>query len=421
MKSLHYRHSFLLPMSLLISIGFAQAQKEAQANQIKKDSSISSFQNINTRSLSSRVTVNNGSILLGINDAGNLLIPTSTPGLDLDGNFVGMRVDSNGTWQEVIGEDECSSCEGFGISNLHLNSGETFAGWATSSEAWLMENLLPSNIIENGVNATTEAELNDGHMSVMHKFTPFSESIYGVNITIENRHFSDDIGELRYRRVLMWNIPKENEKECTLLLVGGDEKPRDLEYADGFFDGYGDFDPLYEVSASCTQKNGCPVHDFMDEGPVKTDERFQFLFRGAGDDGDEPLVLGSRETFTFNMFYGFTSGIDDMRNFISDSGAEIASVSYLTNENGSCNSLKDATSSLYLVAFRGIGGTALSNASIPDGSTEVPTPRKGTKAPKSFKTSKTSKSSKSGKTKNTKSWRAKSWKSDSKKEWEYLD
>ncbi|GFH52909.1 hypothetical protein CTEN210_09385 [Chaetoceros tenuissimus] len=415
MKSLHYTHLHLLSLSLLISTGSAQAQKEAIANQIRKDSSISSFQNIDTRSLSSRVTVNNGSILLGINDAGNLLIPTSTPGVDLDGDFVGMRVDSNGNWQEVIGKDECSSCEGFGISNLHLNSGKTYAGWATSSEAWLMENLLPSNIIENGVNATTEAELNDGHMSVMHEFSPFSESIYGVDITIENRHFADDIGELRYRRVLMWNIPKENEKECSLLLVGGDEKPRDLEYADGFFDGYGDFDPLYEVSASCTQNNGCPVHDFMDEGPVKTDERFQFLFRGAGDDGDEPLVLSSRETFTFKMFYGVATGIDDMRKFISDSGAEIASVSYLTNENGSCGSLEDATSSLYIVAFRGVGGTPLSDASIPDGSTEVTAP------PKSLKKSKSSKSSKSGKSKNTKSLRAKSWKSDSEKEWEYLE
>ena len=188
-------------------------------------------------------------------------------------------------------------------------------------------------------------------LRITHEFRPsLHENLYQATVTYEN--LSDHtLSELRYRRVNDWDIEPTVYNECVSIFFNS--LPNSLEYTTD--DGFESVNPLIDVSTSgidfsCPGGVGCPVYD---SGPMDHGALFQFLFKDADDDYIE---LAPGETFSFDMFYGAASTKEDAINALSIVSAEIASFGYPPTEY-SCGPSSSGTPNVFMLAFRGVGGS----------------------------------------------------------------
>ena len=115
--------------------------------------------------------------------------------------------------------------------------------------------------------ATTIADVTTGPLRVKHEFFPSAETnkLYQVVVTLTNTDAERTLTQLRYRRVMDWDIPPQLYNECVSIFYSGTLFPIDLEYfTDDGFDGN---DPRDGAATSgilyqCTQGTGCgPLYD----------------------------------------------------------------------------------------------------------------------------------------------------------------
>jgi hypothetical protein len=253
--------------------------------------------------------ITNGVVKLGIFDEGHLNVYDNTEG-SLE---VGIR------WDGVEATAHGCTCEGWGASAT--GSTGPFSGYANDDSG--TANLAAQPIIVTGDSAFVDVMVTSGPgtLRVTHNYEPAPETpnLYVATVTFENKDLVETLTNLRYRRVMDWDIPPDLYNECVSIDTG---TAKSLEYASD--DGFVSSNPLGAFDSilfSCpTGGVGCA---FFDSGPNDHGALFQFLFKNE----DESLVtLAPGETFTFKIYYGGAANKVDAVLAIQAVGAEVSRV-----------------------------------------------------------------------------------------------
>jgi hypothetical protein len=272
-------------------------------------------------------SINNGLIFLGVHDEGHLNVP----------GIGGLRYFRDG--DEYDATYPGCPCEGWGASASY--SGGSLSGYA--NENYGIVNMVPEPIISDGTTATAVATLRN-RLKVTHAYypSPDTPNLYEVEVTYENVG-SRPLTDLRYRRVMDWDIPPTEFSECVSIDTGSSKH---LEYAsdNGFLSG----NPLEfagEILFSCPDGVGCPV---LDSGPADHGAVFSYLFKDEDDDTVN-LTLAPGETFTFKIFYGAAANKSEADAAIDAVGADAYSYAY-PSTNG-CRARADGSPNVFIFAF----------------------------------------------------------------------
>ena len=212
-------------------------------------------------------------------------------------------------------------------------------------------NIVSSSLHTTGVDAKSVVSISDA-LQVTHEYNPSpdTENLYHVKITYKNMLSHDTLTELRYRRVVDWDIPPDTMNECVSIFFNN--VPNSLEYVTD--DGFESINPLDDVSNSgilfeCPFGEGCPVYD---SGPQDHGALLQFLFKNS----DGSLIdLDPGDTFSFDMFYGAASSKIEANDALSKVSAEIASFGYPPS-GYACNADSPGSPNTFILGFRGVGG-----------------------------------------------------------------
>ncbi|MEG2869681.1 MAG: hypothetical protein RR894_18260 [Terrisporobacter sp.] len=305
-------------------------------------------------SMSSGYIIDNGTFVqMGINDFGNLNVPGGTPAWGYDTTVVGLRY--------ILTNGDSTSpgclCEGWGVANADDSTG-IFSAYANIAEG--TANL--STQLGTGLTNTTGqirpesvgsafksiVRDNSNRVEVTHDYKPssISQNLYQVDVTIKNIDDSQ-IGDLRYRRVMDWDIPPHVFNEFVEIHVGDSNN---LLWATT--DGFQSADPLsspgpYAGAPPTTLIKGSP--DYFG-GPTDQGSLFDFKF-GTLEPGEEKK---------FTIFYGATENRDDALIALSAVKAEVYSLGIPSDDSGKA-SLNGPN--IFMFAFQGVGGTPIPSPS----------------------------------------------------------
>ena len=277
------------------------------------------------RSTFTGAIIDNGTIQLGVNPEGNLIVDGGTPSQTTGTTQVGLRYMPENT--DAINPD--CDCEGWGAGDAILGlSG--YANLYTGGAVNLNVINFASGVDENGAGyAISEVEVSDGinppHLHVTHDYhaSSVTPNVYEVTVTILN--ISESVVEPRYRRVMDWDVEPTPYYEYVTLDVGSSA---DLLFASD--DGFASADPFAGQSWRSF------IGSAVDNGPSDHGALFDFGFA--------PLDPGQQ--FTFNIFYGATANESDANQVLSDIGAEVYSLGQPSSSNPT-----EGTPNTYIFAF----------------------------------------------------------------------
>lgn len=273
--------------------------------------------------------IDNGTIQLGINPAGNLV--DGSIGL----TFLGTTASSG----EVLAPG--CACEGWGVADL--STGE----FAEAGQSFGFSNIVSSGLTVTGAGtdaastgsaATSVTDIADGALSLQltHDFAPsVSNNLYRVDVMIENTG-AGGVGNLVYRRAMDWDVPPTTFSE--FVTIGGWPATNLIGSSD---DGFVTGNPnvaLTTISADAVL-NG----NFTDSGPDDHGAVFDFGF-GA-------LAAGDMQDF--EMFYGAAPSEADALVALGDVGAEVFSLGQPSTPDGDTL----GTPQTFIFGFAGVGGT----------------------------------------------------------------
>jgi hypothetical protein len=256
--------------------------------------------------------ISNGVVTLGILDAGHLNIADDT---GVSPGVTGIR------WNDIEATSWGCPCEGWGASASGTGAVGVFSGWANDSSG--SSNIAAEPIVVVGLDeALTDVKITTGPLRVTHYYEPAPETVnlYVATVTYENTDAVESLTELRYRRVMDWDIPPSTFSECVSIDTG---EAVSLEYASD--NGFVTSDPLSNpigdfLAFECPLGVGCPV---FDSGPQDHGAVFQFLFKNS----DLSLVqLGPGEKFTFKIYYGGAGNKEDATAALAAVEAEVSRV-----------------------------------------------------------------------------------------------
>jgi hypothetical protein len=344
---------------------------------------------INGPAPGSQAIISNGVIKLGFNQDGSLNVPSHENEDTMNNNGsidVGLRFFKQSNQNQVLGgqlgqnpvedlslEDLSSfrysgqiepqgewvestawgcTCEGWGVS-AQIVGGNSFSGYANSAGGSTERANLDPEPIQVGLHPDGETALIDvkvttGPLRVTHYFHPIPQTrnLYVADVTYENTspqsgQDSKTLTNLRYRRVMDWDIPPTIYDECVSIDKGNSI---DFEYASD--NGFARTDPLSganDIMFSCAANGGtCPV---WDSGPHDHGALFQFLFKNAN---GSLRTLGPQETFTFQIVYGAAGNKIDAFAALQAFGVEVRT----NNVNFQYSALTTTTKSSNCSIFR---------------------------------------------------------------------
>ncbi|MCA0753619.1 DUF11 domain-containing protein [Paenibacillus sp. N4] len=308
--------------------------------------------------------IDNGSLIqLGINPEGNLNVPGGVPTPPEDTTDVGLRYIPNILTTGGEATANGCLCEGWGVANADAATG-IFT--ASANLDFGIDNLvvLPGTGVTNNsgqsqpdsVGSAFRSVVRDGdsRVEVTHDFNPsaVTANLYAVTVTIRNTG-TDPIGDLRYRRVMDWDVPPTIFNEWVRIHVGN---------AAGLMlattDGFESADPLSSPgpdnvgSPPTTLTPGSP--DYFG-GPDDQGALFDFAFGS----------LAPGRALRFTIFYGAAANESEAFLTLSLVEAEVYSLGYPTDAND-----QPATNgpNVFIFAFTGITGADLvvNKAAAPD-------------------------------------------------------
>ncbi len=263
--------------------------------------------------------LSNGTVELGVNDAGQL-------------NF-----GNRGVYYVATAHDGTRAgcpCEGWGAGNEDQDPAKRFSGYANQSQG--VSGVTQESFTSDAMTATSTTSVGNGRLRVEHEFAPFagSEDLYEVKVTLTN--LTDEaLGDVRYTRLMDWDIEPTPFSEFVTVRRG--TTPALLFSNDNGFESN---DPLRESEPSPQVADTQNV-DFTDSGPTDHGALFDFGF-GALDPG---------ESTTFTIFYGAAGTTADADAAISAAGAELYSYGKPNNGGAPNNALNT-----FIFGFRGLGG-----------------------------------------------------------------
>jgi hypothetical protein len=290
--------------------------------------------------------IDNGTVQLGVHPEGNLNVPGGTPSMEYGTAYVGLR------YIPTNGESTAPGClcEGWGVANADEGTG-IFSGYANVAVDGV-NNLIRSP--ETGITNTSgktqpESEgsafksvvTTSGRLKITHDYKPSaSPNLYVSEVTIENIG-EETVGDLRYRRVMDWDIAPKTFLEHVEIHVGNA-----ANVIQATTDGFLSANPLSSSaplvgSPPATLYPGSPDH--MSTSPSDQGSLFDFGF-GA---------LAPGKSRTFNIYYGAAETRDEAFGALSTVGAEVYSFGIPSNDDGT-PALNGPH--IFIFAFGSVGG-----------------------------------------------------------------
>lgn len=274
--------------------------------------------------------ITNGTVTLGVNDAGNLNVPGTLSGAGTT-SYVGLR--DNATNYEATA-DGCL-CEGWGVG-----IGESLVSGFANQDRGGSVGLTQVSFISDASTATSVTELGSS-LRVTHTFTPSADShLYQVAVKIENIG-AVAVSDLRYTRVMDWDVEPTAFSEY--VTIGGTAAASAVLFASD--DGFQSGDPF--AAHSQIAASG----DFTDSGVADHGALFDFAF-GA---------LAAGATYDFKIFYGAAQGEDVALNALNAVSAEVYSFGQSSdNMDGSTPGRPT-----FIFGFSGVGGVVVPPSEVP--------------------------------------------------------
>lgn len=317
--------------------------------------------------------ISNGTVQLGVRDLGNLNQPGGASATGSGTTVVGLR-------SVATGSDSTSPgclCEGWGVG-IKSTGQVGFANAAAGNGG-----LTLVDFTSTASTAKSVVDVAGGVLRVTHDYAPIAGTpfLYQVSVSIENTSGQNLVaGDLVYRRVMDWDIPRPGFEEVTIQgvptlrgIANGNNVRRTGN------NGFDTANPLSGDSGltigggSCTSGNASIANsNFTDCGPADHGALFDFEF--------EALAAGA--TRTFSTFYGVApnKAAADLARALVDGDAsdiEIGLYSYGVCSGGltGCD-VPSGEPNTFIFGFGAAGGVLDPDPTDDDGGTDgvVPAP-----------------------------------------------
>ena len=273
--------------------------------------------------------ISNGTVQLGIHQQGHLNVPGGSPSSGQGTTFVGLRYVPTNAESTAPG----CLCEGWGAADA--DPGSLLAGHANEAVGGVV-NITPVSFSSTASTAVSKVTIG-GRLEVTHDYhpSPATPNLYEVVVSIKNIG-AIPVGDLRYRRVMDWDVEPTAFSEFVTIQGGGANV---LFTSDN---GFASANPL--TGPSSLSFTGTAV----DNGPSDHGALFDFGF-GA-------LAVG--QTRTFKTFYGAAGTEASAISALTAVGAEIYSLGQPNTPNGPTQ----GTPNTFMFAFAGVGGVPIGSA-----------------------------------------------------------
>lgn len=300
-----------------------------------------------------QATINNGTIALGVNQAGALNVDDGTPFY----GGTGVRWMKNG-WDGTFAG---CTCEGWGAGISGGLYDGTWGGQNTSSGG--ITNLSNITFSSTATTATSTVTIQSGGtdlLRVTQLYAPSSATpnLYEVTVTLTNLTggtLGMGTNGIRYRRTMDWDIPTPGNEVVTLKGWGA------TNLIGTSSNGFIDEDVFDDPGTIC----GAPQNaDFTDIGPCDHGANFDFAFPS--------LAAGASQSLT--IFYGAAANLAEAKSVLGLVGAEVASWAYCgAGQTDEVNDTRCVGSEgpTFVFGFQGVGGTPIEPNVTPEPSTVV--------------------------------------------------
>jgi hypothetical protein len=261
--------------------------------------------------------IDNGTVLLGVNPQGNLVVGNDGEGGPISDTSFGVFLLSS----QYDGLRAGSPAEGWGVAA----AGTDTYGIANEDQGY--DNVTVDAFDFAGSSATSVVSVDDT-FRVTSAFAPSADTafLYQIDVTIENTS-ATDVDKVVYRRVMDWDSePSEFEEYVT---VQGSGAP---EVASSDDNGFNTANPLEPTEANNL------TGDFENAGPDDIGASFDFDF-GA-------LAAGASTKFT--LFYGAAPTEADARGALDAVGATAYSLAKSSGEGA----LETGAPATFIFGFR---------------------------------------------------------------------
>lgn len=284
--------------------------------------------------LAASAIIDNGVVQMGINDLGNLNVPGGTWSMPSSPTtIVGLR------YMPTNGESTAPGClcEGWGAADA--NTGTT--GYANEAVGTANLNLI--SFTNTASEATSIVEIPDASgapkLRVKHYYHPSIETdnLYQVDVEITNLGSTDV--DLRYRRVMDWDIAPDTFNEFVTIDNGS---ASELAFTSN--NGFASANPLSGPSSI-----GGFTGSFVDEGPEDHGALFDFNFG----------TLAPGKTKSFKTFYGAAGNESDADDALAAVGAEAYSYGQPNFDPASGYGPITGTPHTFIFAFGNVGGSPI--------------------------------------------------------------
>jgi hypothetical protein len=246
--------------------------------------------------LHSRHVIGNGTVQLGVNELGDLNAPDGT------GSIVGLRFVPTGADALAPG----CLCEGWGVGDPATG----VSGYANESVG--ISNVNVTSYTTTGATAVSVVQVGS-ILEITHDYHPSATSdLYEVTVNVHNIS-PDNIADLRYRRVMDWDVPPTEFSEYVTLHTAGE--PSVVDVSD---DGFATADPLAPPTSILA------TGDVVDSGPADHGAQFD-LSLGS-------LPAGGTRTFT--LYFGATETEADALAALAAVGANVYSLGQPSTADG---------------------------------------------------------------------------------------
>lgn len=272
--------------------------------------------------------ISNGTVQLGIHPQAHLNVPG--PASSGGTPFVGLRFVPTNAEATAPG----CLCEGWGVADATTG----LTGHANEDDG--VVNITPVSFTvtaTTAVSVVTVSGPGGQSLEVTHDYhpSPATPNLYEVTVSVRNTGTAP-VGDLRYRRVMDWDVEPTAFSEFVTIQTGGA-----LNLLDDNNDGFATANPL----GPDTSGGVFPVltGSFTDAGPDDHGARFDFGF-GA-------LAVGATRTFT--IFYGAAATEAAALAAITAAAVEVYSFGQPNTPTGPTN----GDPNTFIFAFGQVGGT----------------------------------------------------------------
>lgn len=315
-------------LALTLAVPGAHAADEPQPDPRNTDTTLTTGGAPAPADLPDWVTIDNGTVMLGVWATGELNVPAAIPqppevfGTDV----VGLRYLPTGFESTA---DGCL-CEGWGVADA------TTGAYASANRAHgLPNNMTVESFTATADSATSTVIVSDDEggdlLRVTHHYHPSATpNLYAVDVTLEN--LSEVPVDPRYRRVMDWDVQPTAFSEFST--IQGTAAAENVLFASN--DGFASASPL--AGPTDLGETG----DFVDAGPADHGALFDFGFD----------AIAPGDDLQFTTFYGAAGTEDGADAALATVGAEIYSYGQPNVESGPTA----GDPNTFIFAFAGVGG-----------------------------------------------------------------